>query len=222
MRISKNIKSLFYFIIALIFLVSCSSHPVKVQETEEKPVCTAPCWENITPGITTRDDLTQMLHNRQDIFDMEFGSNSIPWGETISWCQGGTGCGSIGSMKAFSAFDENGIVQEVYIYSGGLKKLKDFKMEYGDPKQLIFSDYPSPDTAFASIDLLYPDIGLGITIVGENKGTFTSPQMSVQEDSDIVNVYYTTPGLDYYFSHNVERNPIQLCNGKDIQIIPKN
>jgi len=180
----------------------------------DKPVCLAPCWENITPGVTTREELSQMLNQGQGTFDIRASVGSFPWGDTLSWCEGGTGCGSSGDISVFSAFDNKGIVQEVFLYPSIVLYLKDFVPLYGYPDKVGFPEPASSDSIAIVVDLLYPRIGLILEFLSENKGSFISPSVNIRKNLEIVHIFYTVPGLNYYSLHNVSVNPFQQFEWK--------
>ena len=166
----------------------------------ENPVCVPPCWENITPGITTRDELSQMLKQNPKAFDIR-ESVGYPWGPVISWCEGGSPCGP-GYISAFASFDTKGIVQEINLDPGVILQLKDFLSLYGPPEKIAFSD-PISGPGFVAVDVLYPDLGLAIEFYLENQGSYGKPAVDFREDLHAIRIFYTVPGLDYYYSHNI-------------------
>jgi len=184
----------------VLMAVSCSTRPAWVENMLEKPACLAPCWNNITPGETTRDELSQMLKGDPTAFDIT-ASVGDPWGPVLSWCVGGAPCGP-GDMAALSSFDGQGIVQEVYLRPGATLHLKDFIAFYGDPEKVAFSDTLS-DPGNIVVGLLYPRSGLVLEFLAVNQGTITSPAVDFREDLEAVNVIYSIPGLEYYYSTNI-------------------
>ena len=213
-----RVKLLSLFLFITFSIISCShqntSHPIWVRELLDKPVCLAPCWENITPGVTTQDELSQILNQGQGAFDIRASVGSFPWGDTLSWCEGGTGCGSSGDISVFSAFDNKGIVQEVYLYPSIVLYLKDFVPLYGYPEKVGFPEPASSDSNAIVVDLLYPRIGLNLEFLSEDKGSFINPSVEIRKNLEIVHVFYTVPGLNYYYLHNVSVNPFQQFEWK--------
>jgi hypothetical protein len=192
------------FIILLLFIVmmavSCSPQPAWVETMLEQPACLAPCWNYITPGQTTRDELSLMLKEDPAAFDIAAGVGD-PWGPVLSWCVGGSPCGP-GDISVLSSFDGRGIVQELYLRPGTPLYLKDFIPLYGDPEKVAFSDTLSTPGNIV-VGLLYPRSGLVLEFLAVNQGTLTSPAVDFREDLEAVNVIYSIPGLEYYYSTNI-------------------
>ena len=182
-------------------VTSCIPRPAWVKQTIDKPTCLAPCWRNITPGMTTREELLQILEQNSDVHDIS-SSVGYPWGPVISWCEGKTPCDIEGDISVFSPFDSNEIVQEIYIYPGFYLYLKDFIKLYGNPELVAFVD-PISAPGYVEVDMLYPNIGLVIGFFTENIGSYENPSVDFHEDLDVRRIFYTIPGLTYYYSHNL-------------------
>jgi hypothetical protein len=195
-------KLVLAFFVIMIVIVSCSTRPEWIAQMVDHPTCLAPCWRDITPGITTQAQLTQLLNQDQQVFDIRTSTGSIPWGDTISWCLGGSPCGP-GDISAFSSFDTEGIVQEVNLDPGASLYLQDFVRLYGLPKKLAFPYPPSADSGVVLVDALYPSTGLVLEFLMTNRGSFSNPSVDFKKNAEIVGFLYTVPGLEYYYSHNV-------------------
>jgi hypothetical protein len=202
MRMSHNkiFIALFFFVVFLV--TSCTPKPAWVTRMLDKPVCLAPCWENITPGITTWDELSQMLNHGSNVFDVTRIAVGEPGGPVISWCDGGSPCGSGGYINALSSFDNKMIVREIVLRPGINLYLKDFLPLYGLPEKVIFSDAFS-DLGNVVVGLLYPKLGLVLEFYSKNLGVLNNPEVDFQKDMNVESVIYTTPGLDYYYLHNL-------------------
>ncbi len=193
-------KFIILFLSIVMMAVSCSPRPAWVETMVQQPACLAPCWNNITPGQTTRDELYQRLKGDPAAFDIA-ASVGDPWGPVLSWCVGGSPCGP-GDISVLSSFDGRGIVQELYLRPGTPLYLKDFIPLYGDPEKVVFSDTLSTPGNIV-VGLLYPRSGLVLEFLAANQGTVTSPAVDFREDLEVVNVIYSIPGLQYYYSTNI-------------------
>jgi hypothetical protein len=207
-----SLRKLMALSLSLIFLVvSCTpqqkTQPAWVARMLGNPVCLAPCWENITPGVTTRDELSQLLDQNPNFSDIK-ASEGVPYGPVLMWCVGEPPCGN-GDLSAFSAFDNKGIVQELYLGPGTTLYLKDFIPRYGPPEKVAFSD-PVSGPGYVVVDLLYPKSGLVLEFSPKNKGSLTSPSINFSQDLDVVRIIFTVPGLDYYYSNNVIAKPLEI------------
>jgi hypothetical protein len=187
--------------LSMVFMaVSCTARPAWVDKMVNKPVCLAPCWNAITPGKTTRDELSQMLKQDPNAYDIT-ASVGEPWGPVVSWCVGGSPCGP-GDISVLSSFDSQGIVQEVYLRPGAPLYLKDFVRLYGLPEKVAFSDTLSAPGNIL-VGLLYPKAGMVLEFLAENQGTNTSPAVDFREDLEAASIIYSLPGLGYYYSTNI-------------------
>jgi hypothetical protein len=204
-------KFIFFPLSILLFTAACAPRPDWAVRMLDKPVCLAPCWDGITPGKTTQDELSQLLKQDPGTFDVTAGVGD-PWGRTLSWCVGGSPCGP-GKLSVLSAFDDRGIVQEVYLRPGIPLYIKDFVPLYGPPEKVAFSDTLSAPGNIL-VGLLYPNSGLVLEFLVENLGTFESPAVDFREDLEAVNIIYTLPVLDYYFSINVVAKKVEQFEWK--------
>jgi hypothetical protein len=184
----------------VVVVVACAPRPAWVTTLFKAPVCTAPCWNNITPGKTSREELSQILKQDSNTFDIT-ASVGDPWGPVLSWCEGGSPCRQ-GDLSVLSAFDSQGIVQELYLRPGSPLYLKDFIPLYGSPEKLVFSDTLSAP-GYILVGLLYPKLGLVLEFLSENRGSTSDPAVDFQEDLEVNNIIYTLPGLEYYYSTNI-------------------
>ncbi len=184
----------------VLMTASCTPRPAWVTNLVNMPVCTAPCWNNITPGKTTQDELSQILKQDSNAFDIT-ASVGDPWGPVISWCVGGSPCGR-DDLSVLSSFDSQGILQELYLRPGSPLYLKDFMPLYGPPEKVLFSDMLSAPGNIL-IGVLYPKSGLVLEFLSVNQGTFANPAVDFREDLEISNIIYTLPGLGYYYSTNI-------------------
>jgi hypothetical protein len=201
--IDPDIKRIPWILLSCIFLiVSCAPRPLWLTRMIYKPTCYAPCWENITPGKTTKEELSRMINQGRQAFNVRTGIGNIPWGETISWCEGSLDCGRGDGISTFIAFGNEKTVQEINLDPGVPLFLTDFSQLYGEPEELVFSDTISAP-GILGIALLYPKIGLVLEFSAKNLGSFDSPSTNFQEDLRIYRIIYSIPNLEYYFEKNI-------------------
>jgi hypothetical protein len=202
---------------SMLLIVSCAPRPAWVTGMLKRPVCLAPCWENITPGVTTRAELSGILEQNHRYFDI-VSSTGDPWGPVISWCEGGSPCGP-GLLSAFSSFDSGGIVQEINLEPGIALQLKDVIPLYGAPDKVAFSDTIS-DPGNVGVALLYPKNGLVLEFYAKNQGSIARPVVNFQPDLAIFRIIFTIPGLDYYYSKNIIAKTLEQFAWKGYSIYP--
>jgi hypothetical protein len=102
------------------------------------------------------------------------------------------------------ACGNTGVVQEIHLVLGITLYLKDFIPTYGSPEKVVFPEPPSPDAGVVIFHVLYPDAGLVLVFMTDNQGTFANPAIELRKDLEVDRVIYTVPGLDYYFSHDIQ------------------
>ena len=99
----KNTRFIRYFF-SMIVLFGCQAES-KYSLIQEQPICNPPCWENITPGITTKSDTLTILSAinaiQQPISDHQ---RSLP--------------ARFESVLRFFLSDDNKQGGEIYIQSG--------------------------------------------------------------------------------------------------------
>ena len=151
-----------------------------------QPVCKPPCWENITPGVTTIDEAKSILEKMPGVaIDYE-----SPWG--LSW--------------DFGAKDQGGNI----VGSDDRKVDCIWMGNSGDPamhlEQIVavyhFPEYVKPydcDPAWmCSIALIYPDLGLLFSTYTEMKELdYSSPEFSILPEDEIYRVYFFEPGIEF-------------------------
>lgn len=149
----------------------------------DQPICRPPCWQNITPGLTTRDEAVSILENMPGIKITDNGKYGLDWGFD-SKAEGGT-------MR----FSENDIVVSMRLGSINedlqLKKVVEF---YAFPEYV--QPYDCRD-GMCSTALIYPDLGmlLGVFVINENDN-FTAPQIEILPETIVDRVYFTEPGAE--------------------------
>jgi hypothetical protein len=171
----------------------------------EKPTCLAPCWNNITPGVTTRNQLLQMLKKDPSVSGIK-ADVGVPWGPILVW-QVGKGISDPNFNNILVPFDSNGIVQEIRMGGDNNLYLKDFIPVYGFPEAVVFAD-TATDTPYVEVDLLFPKIGLVLGFFIKYSGSFTHPIIKFTKDLDVWHILFTKPGLEYYYENDVYIKPL--------------
>jgi len=115
--------------------------------------CAPPCWYNLTPGVSTRDDVSKVLHNTTFIPDwaIEEEQGQISW----FW--------SLGHMGKFQ-IDDDGILISMEIIPNFQFPVERILDLYGEPDALTSRlDTPVEDGSFnLNLYFYYPDRGLVI------------------------------------------------------------
>ena len=156
------------------------------------PVCKPPCWQNITPGVTSRDEAASILKNTPRIV---ITYNNI---DGLSWNFGTkTEEGSV-------ILSEDGIISGIWIGSRSDRKLllKTIVASYNEPKYLKPIECREGECAIA---LVYPDEGMFLTVYIKYNGKVdTSPQFEILPDSIIDRVYFIEPGIEKFQEYFIQ------------------
>jgi hypothetical protein len=214
-------KRQLYLLLLIVLLVSCSrqqnSRPAWYIGMLKKPICLAPCWNNFTPGVTTRNQLEQMLAQDPAVSEIN-ATEGIPWGPVLMWKFGIVSL-EYKYLSIMATFDGNGIVQELNIREGYPLYLDDFISIYGFPEKVVFADTVS-SPGYIGVDMLYPGTGLVIHFSLENTGTTENKVINFEKNSDIGWILFTKPGLEYYFANEIMANPLMKYDWKGYTTYP--
>src|SRR6266508_3022632 len=147
-----------------------------------KPACKPPCWQNITPGMTTLDMAKSSLENLPNVKITFKSKDGIDW--EFNKNEGGTLTAS-----------KDGIVDLVWIGGVSEKKLslKTIVASYKAPKYVAPYDCRE---GMCSTALIYPDFGMFLSVFIENKGMNSEmPQVEIQPETVVNRVYFIEPGI---------------------------
>ncbi len=147
--------------------------------------CKPPCWNNITPGVTTFDEAVSILENSPEVTVRYKGIDSVDW--NFSNNDGG------GTLTASG----DGIVDTIWMGSGSDSKLlsKEVVASYGYPEYV--KPFDCREGMCESL-LLYSDLGMFLTVFVRNTGTTDHPQFEVSPDTAITRVYFIERGLESF------------------------
>lgn len=150
-----------------------------------QPACQPPCWQNITPGVTTKDQAVAILESMPDTTIRSNGEDGVDWRFGSTPNRGGW------------LYAENGIVSTVVLSTVDSElTLQNVIDAYGVPGYVVPEDcrYGMCDTV-----LVYPKIGLWLNVFIENKGWENdSIQIEVLPDTIINRAHFAKPGIEYF------------------------
>ena len=168
-----------------------------------QPVCKPPCWQNITPGVTTIKEAASILENSPQIKIKFQSKDGIDWTFTENKDEGGT----LGASQ-------DGAVRMIWLGSVSDRKLllKTIVSSYGNP------EYVHPDDCREGkcvTDLVYPDVGMFLSVFIENKGSIDNPQFEILSETIIDRVYFIEPGIEKFqsFYGSLEPNLLMPWKG---------
>jgi hypothetical protein len=151
-----------------------------------QPACKPPCWQNITPGVTSRDDAVSILKNTTGVV---ITYNTI---RGLSWNFGRQ------TEEGNIILSEDGIVTSIWIGSISDRKLllKTIVASYNEPQYVKPLDCREGKCVTA---LVYPDLGMYLTVFVENRRTTNgSPQFEILPDTIINRVYFIESGIEKF------------------------
>lgn len=232
MKLFVNIKYKRWSFFTLVFLFGCSTpnptKPVAIQatplHTATPPVagtpqvlyqwpamqsCVAPCWEGITPGITSREEALKILENNDTFQDIEIYKNKdLPKDGGIMWNWANS---SADGELSFDDSLENPIINQILVDFPMSTPLKDLVKVYGNPSYAMVFAEPGGDIGSGmtySIEFYYIDLGFSFGFV--NKGNvFTKPVVSL--DTPVNGLQFFAPSLD----------GLSLARGNDVDTLKK-
>ncbi len=145
----------------IIWTVSCEAVTSKSTSTPnwwsswlDEPVCNLPCWQNITPGITTLKEAKSILESLPYIKSQTKTYNSIDWRFIPNKDDGGW-------LEA----SRDGIVRSITLGGDSGILLQTITTSYGDPKYV--KPHDCRDGMCPTL-LIYPDLGLWVSVFVEN------------------------------------------------------
>lgn len=149
----------------------------------DQAICKPPCWQNITPGLTTRDEVLSILENMPEVKITYSTKDELGWDFDTS-TEGG-----------IIRFSESGLVVFVWLTSTN----EDLQLEkvvavYGFPEIAQPFDCRNGmcDTA-----LIYPDQGMLLLVFVDNeKEANVVPQIEILPETIVYRVYFTEPSIE--------------------------
>jgi hypothetical protein len=149
-----------------------------------QPTCKPPCWQNITPSITTIDEAVSILermpettitYNKKDSIEWDFGSN-----KTGGWLRAEDG---IVAFVILSSITDN-LTLETVVAS------------YGYPNFVVPEDCRE---GMCSTILVYPDSGIWLNVFIENKGwNNNSIQVEILPKTIVNRVHFEKIGMENF------------------------
>jgi hypothetical protein len=145
--------------------------------------CRPPCWQNITPGLTTRNEALAILETMPSVEITYYKEDGLTWY---------FGTKSEGGNITASA---EGIVSSIWLGSTN----KDLQIQ----KVVDFYEFPKYVQPFDCRDgmcdtaLIYPDLGmlLGVFVTNENESN-AAPKIVILPETIVYRVHFIKPGIE--------------------------
>ena len=157
------------------------------------PSCNVPCWQNITPGETNRDQAKSLLSSNPDITGIE-ESDVIPYGQVLNLNLDN----DVYPDDVTILFDNENIVQEIdFATFGSNLYLNDMILAFGSPKRVLFRNQ---EYEYVTVDLLYSERGVIVELFLQNLNLEGEiPKVKIEKYMEVRHIYLNTPGLKYFF-----------------------
>lgn len=176
------------FLVIFLFLAACTPENSKIDSGLFTGIpCSAPCWQNLTPGISTDKDVEHFLDNlsmtewpSRRTFDYESGCRSTRLADTTS-------NEDVGAVLDLNI--ENERLTFVESFHPGMFKLKGIVDAFGPPEYFKALLAVGPDGDFYNLEVYYPQRGIAFQVsVNQKERGYIRPSMKIDT------VQYFVPG----------------------------
>ncbi len=205
-----NFRPTYFLLLGYILVVSCSS---KTSSIITENTCAPPCWHNITPGKSLKQDVLSMLptitevdprsvkHNESILFNYDY----------IQWNFKSRTGDQIGKV-----FFEDGIVTAITLdpHRNSLQVGESIQ-RLGEPERILAIYDARESSSWLSIFLMSPVHGYVITLKKDNYDP--RKRAEITPTDSVVEVLYLDPkSYDEVINHNRIATPLGLYNSSNI------
>ena len=176
----------FVWLVLALVLTACTAVPIP--KTGPITSCDPPCWNGITPGVTTLDQargrLRQYLQPPDYLNESTFMDESVE----LNWYAPNQGLNAVGASE--------GVVRLVSINVDGMTAA-DVLAQYGPPPAQLGLQRQGSERVLYAVTFLYPERGLSILLrTGRSSLLRPSPTrgFAVQPDTPVTAIRYLPPG----------------------------
>lgn len=143
-------------LVASILLVACSNPAPGKGYLTDIP-CAVPCWQGITPGISTRGDVLSITSDKLTVEQSSIVSFTQKTDPSISSYRFRLKSGEVGRAGMY-----NEIVNRIDVLpgQGSPTKFSEIIGHFGPPSGVFIVDKSSETTGCYDVDLYYPERGL--------------------------------------------------------------
>jgi hypothetical protein len=177
----------------LVFLSSCNASQKKVSSIIIDKSCSPPCWENITPGSTTREEANTRLKEISYIGSIK-DSSIVSDNDSKTW----EGKSSAGDFSGDIFFD-NDIVTLISVSpKKGVLIFSDLTEKLGEPEN-VFVVYTGGERSILTVFILYPSKGFGFLDYYYASNNPPQNAIQVKPEEDVKYIWYCEPKYFYDF-----------------------
>ena len=174
------------WLVLALLLTACTAAPAPT--TGPLTPCDPPCWNGITPGVTTLDEaragLRQYLQPPDALNEATFMDQSVE----LNWSAANGGLNAVGAAE--------GVVRLVSINVEGVTAA-DVLAQYGPPPAQLALQRQGSERVLYAVTFLYPERGLSLLLrTGRSSLLRPSPTrgFAVQPDTPVTAIRYLPPG----------------------------
>jgi hypothetical protein len=155
----------------------------------ESPVCTPPCWENITPNKTFIDDVPKMLSAVEGFSNISGPELMVPTeSRCVFWSSQYWATVPIGVGRICTNSATGQLVEIIHLSLGSLSpevRIKDILKMYGDPSNFGIMK----ERQFCLPGLVYKEKGM-IIILNDN---YHCRKIKITENKTVSEIYFMDP-----------------------------
>ncbi|MCX6083243.1 MAG: hypothetical protein NTW32_27260 [Chloroflexi bacterium] len=156
--------------------------------------CSAPCFHNITPGVTTEKQALEILSLELDI------KNCDRWEKNNNGVNRGISCSNIGIT-----FDDSNLVNVVSFRPTQIITIGEVIKKYGNPDAILVTSINPSNKQIGTVNMMvyYDSLNLNISLADQNSGEF-----ELKPTTLIGNIGYSDQN-----SYKLKRRYFQKWNG---------
>jgi hypothetical protein len=159
--------------------------------------CEPPCWQGLTPGVSTEDELYEFLRTSElvDQTTLWIRDRTSGRGEVVGvgvhwWSTADTA--SVCRQWGNNVMTRDGVVQEIMVFLDSEVTLVDLSDRYGEPYRWSVT-WVAPDIPDLDVTLYYPDHGFAAQLTLPADDTWLRPESTV----DLVRYYVVVSPADF-------------------------
>jgi hypothetical protein len=190
-------------LIGVLFLAGCSAPPplradnyLNDQSLLTDQPCAAPCFQGITPGVTTFADAVALLQNNAAFTNVQSREKTDQNPPVVQWSTAGNQ-----PCCQLVANPDTNIVESIFINVAPSMNLGQVIEKYGEPEYVFPADYSNEEVI---LGLLYPEAGHVTFVVPGNADS------SIDANDPVVLVLYQA---EESFTRQLELSALQGWNG---------
>lgn len=176
-RISLITKLLLFLLMAAISVVGfqlVTRNIMKEDLLGKNPICSLPCWINITPGITHSDEAVKIL---QETAYIDKGSIKQSGTDDFGGC---TWNWKVSGRRTLPMLGwQNGVVREISLGLTFNFTLDEVLNEFGPPEAVGFIEGGTPENWYWVVDMFYPQTGIQLKVYTPNFSSVIEPSTEV-------------------------------------------